>query len=185
MHVLDYMTEAAILCQRISHSDIERLAEGLAELRGKGRLYIIGLGGSMANAIHMAADLRKLCDIDAHSFSNISELTARANDNGMENIFCGWLRFAQREDALLILSVGGGTNEVSVSILKAIDMWHGGKIFGIVGPDGGRTASRADVCIKIPAPEGRTTPHTEAFQAVIWHALVSHPLLQRRPTTWV
>ena len=158
------------------------MAQSLHDLKGK--LYIIGMGGSLANAIHMAADLRKLCDIDAEAFDNIAELTSRANDEGLETIFVDWLKNAWFNDALLVLSVGGGTSLVSNSICKAIDSFRG-QVLGIVGPHGGYTASKATVCIKIPVenPE-RVTPHTEAFQAVIWHLLVSHPLLQKRKTKW-
>ena len=182
MHVLDYMTEAANLCHRISHADIERMAKSLAALEG--RLYIIGMGGSLANAVHMAADLRKLCNIDAEAPSNLAELTARANDEGLDTIFTGWLAHATDKDKLMVLSVGGGTPRVSRAIYDAIDAFPG-EVLGIVGPDGGRTAERADVVVKIPVENmKRVTPHTEAFQALVWHALVSHPLLQKNETTW-
>ena len=139
----------------------------------------------MANSIHMAADFRKLCNINAFAFDNIAELTARANDEGLENIFTGWLSNIGKDDALFVLSVGGGTLRVSLSIVNAIDHAQscGAKIFGIVGPNGGYTWTRGDVVIRIPATKN-ITPHTEAFQAVIWHALVSHPLLQRNATKW-
>ena len=134
----------------------------------------------------MAADLRKLCDIDAEAFDNIAELTARMNDEGPDTIFLDWLKRMISDDALMVLSVGGGTERVSKSIVYAIEMAHEceAQIYGIVGPDGGFTTKIADIVIRIPAPEGAITPHTEAFQAVIWHALVSHPLLQKRPTKW-
>ena len=182
------MQEVAEIAKQISQADIEKMAEKLAEARHWGaKVFIIGLGGSMANAIHMAADLRKLCDIDAEAFDNIAELTARANDEGLDTIFVDWLKRKRLADTLLVLSVGGGTDKVSTAICKAIDVfadYPGGPILGIVGPDGGYTAQKADCCVKIPAPAGRITPHTEAFQAVVWHCLVSHPLLQKRPTTW-
>jgi len=176
------MTEAANLCHRISHSDIEKMAESLSRMKGK--LYIIGLGGSLANAIHMAADLRKLCDLDAYAFSNVAELTARANDEGLENIFKDWIGESNAWDKLLVLSVGGGTSTVSQSLCKAIDSFRG-QVLGITGPHGGYTASKASICIKIPVENpAHVTPHSEAFQAVIWHCLVSHPLLQKNKTKW-
>ena len=184
-HVLDYLTEAANLCHRISHAEIEKMAEALDGCRQmKAKVYIVGLGGSLANAIHMAADLRKLCEIDAEAFDNIAELTARANDEGLESIFVDWLSETTVWDKLIVLSVGGGTSVVSQSICKAIDAFKG-QVLGIVGPHGGYTASKASICIKIPVEnEKHVTPHTEAFQAVIWHLLVSHPLLQKNKTTW-
>lgn len=150
----------------------------------KGRVYCIGLGGSLANAIHLAADLKKLCRIDAEAVSNVAELSARANDEGIETIFDG-IRITSA-DALFVLSVGGGTASVSMAIGHAIQRASGAgaRILGIVGPDGGFTAARAHVCVKIPAPQERVTPHTEAFQAVVWHCLVSHPLLQKARTKW-
>lgn len=151
------------------------------------KLYIIGLGGSLANAIHMAADFRKLCNIDAEAFDNIAEITARMNDDGPETIFDNWLEKISSQDALMVLSVGGGTPEVSRGICRAVERAkkNGAAIFGIVGPQGGYTASNADLCIKVPvANEKHITPHTEAFQAVIWHCLVSHPLLQKNRAKW-
>ena len=182
MHILDYMTEAANLCHRISHSDIELMARSLASLKGK--LYIVGMGGSLANAIHMAADLRKLCNIDAEAFDNLAELTARANDEGIETIFTDWVSRSTTDDKLLVLSVGGGTSMVSTAIINAINAFKG-QVLGIVGPHGGYTAHKADICVKVPVEnEKHVTPHTEAMQAVIWHCLVSHPLLQKNATKW-
>lgn len=176
------MEEAQEICRLLPHKEIEDLADALMIL--KGRLYIIGLGGSAANAIHMAADLCKLCDLDALAFCNISELTARANDEGWHSIYDGFLSRATPDDALMVLSVGGGAPMVSYPIVNAIDAFPG-KVYGIVGPMGGHTGAHADICIKIPGVNLKhVTPHTEAFQAVIWHALVSHPKLQKRPTKW-
>ena len=138
----------------------------------------------MANAIHMAADLGKLCNVDALAFSNIAELTARANDEGWHTIFDGFLANAQEDDALIVLSVGGGTPTVSLPIVTAISAFPG-KVYGIVGPNGGHTALHGDIIIQVPVKNPKhVTSHTEAFQAVVWHALVSHPLLQKRATTW-
>ena len=185
MHVLDYMTEASNLCHRVSHGDIEKMVEALDGCRRmKAKVYVIGLGGSMANAIHMAADLRKLCQIDAEAFDNIAELTARANDEGLETIFVDWLSDTNVWDKLIVLSVGGGTSMVSQALVKAIDVFKG-QVLGIVGPHGGYTAEKAGVCIKIPVEnEKHVTPHTEAFQMVIVHCLVSHPKLQKNATKW-
>ena len=182
MHILDYMTEAATICQRISHADIERMAESLAAMKGK--LYIIGLGGSAANAIHAAADFRKLCNLNAEAFDNIAEITARANDEGLDTIFVDWLKDSSAWDKLMVLSVGGGTPLVSNAICNAIDASKG-QVLGIVGPDGGYTAEKGSIVIRIPVENAKhVTPHTEAFQAVIWHCLVSHPLLQRNKPKW-
>jgi D-sedoheptulose 7-phosphate isomerase len=181
------MNEAAKLCERISHSQIDAMANALAALRARdGRLYIIGIGGSLANAVHMAADLRKLCMIDAETFDNLAEITARANDEGFETIFEQWMSEIEAKDALMVLSVGGGTMHVSKAILLAVQQAKraGAKVLGIVGPNGGETYERGDLVIRVPAEGGHITPHTESFQAVLWHCLVSHPLLQRKATKW-
>ena len=176
------MAEAAQIAKDIDHDAIDRLAARLSVL--KGRCYVIGLGGSMANAIHMAADLGKLCNLDAQSFDNLAELTARANDEGWHTIFDGFLSRATPDDALFVLSVGGGAPTVSIPLVQAIDAFPG-DIFGIVGPRGGHLALHADLVIQIPVRNPKhITPHTEAFQAVVWHCLVSHPLLQKRATKW-
>ena len=182
------MTEAKDLCSRISHADIESLAVALSKFhKSKGKVWIVGLGGSLANAIHMAADLRKLCNIDSEAFDNIAELTARMNDEGPETIFINWLSRMRENDCLLVLSVGGGTANVSRSLREAINTAKnkGRPVYGIVGPKGGYTSDRADICIKIPVENLKhITPHTEAFQMVIIHCLVSHPLLQMNRTKW-
>lgn len=169
----------------IDRHAVETLANALCGIReGKGRVFVIGLGGSYANAEHAAADLRKLCDIQAYA-PNVAEMSAWANDSGAKEAFTGFLNWMQAGDALLVLSVGGGTTEVSAAIHTAVEKGRRcGSVFGIVGPDGGRTAELADVVVKIPAPKSRVTPHTEAFQSVVWHLLVSHPLLQRNATKW-
>lgn len=182
MHVLNYLTETAEICHRLSHAEIEDVAVSLSNMKGK--LYIIGLGGSLANAIHAAADFRKLCNLNAEAFDNIAELTARANDEGLETIFTDWVKDSNVWDKLLVLSVGGGTSVVSKAICNAIDAFKG-QVLGITGPHGGYTALKASICIKVPVEnEKHVTPHTEAFQAVIWHCLVSHPLLQKNRTKW-
>jgi D-sedoheptulose 7-phosphate isomerase len=187
VHCSDYLRQTSEIALRLDPILLEAFVKELAGTRAfRGRAFIIGLGGSMANATHMAADLRKLCVVDAYSFDNHAELTARANDEGWDTIFTGWLRFMEAKDVLIVLSVGGGTDDISTPIIRAIEhaRTRGAAVLGIVGPDGGYTAKHADIAIKIPAPRDAMTPHTEAFQAVIWHALVSHPLLQRKKTTW-
>jgi D-sedoheptulose 7-phosphate isomerase len=158
----------------------------------KGRLFILGVGGSAANASHAVNDFRKICEIEAYApTDNVSELTARTNDEGWNTSFIEWLRESNLKiyDTVLVLSVGGGDVEKNVSpnLIKAIDFASSrhAYVIGIVGRDGGYTAKTADVCIKIPTVNaGRVTPHTEAFQAVIWHLLVSHPLLKQTQTKW-
>ena len=183
MFCKDYLKTTAEIALTIDHYEIERLIVELYKTLG--RIYVIGLGGSMANAIHFAADLRKLCHMDAQTV-NYAEFSARANDEGMATVFTGWMRTITAQDTLFVLSVGGGTDEVSTGITAAVNLAkdRGAKILGIVGPDGGNTAKLATCCIKIPAPAGAITPHTEAFQAVVWHAIVSHPLLQRTKAKW-
>jgi D-sedoheptulose 7-phosphate isomerase len=135
----------------------------------------------------MAADLRKLCDIDALALENIAEITARANDEGVHTIFDGWLNRATSKDALMVLSVGGGTAHVSEALVHAIEEAKAARarVYGIVGPDGGYTARHADLVIRVPVENRKhITPHTEAFQSVICHCLVSHPVLQKHRTTW-
>lgn len=181
MHAKAFLQETAEIAGLIDHDAIDRLAARLSVVK---KVYVIGLGGSLANAIHMAADLRKLCDVDAEAFDNIAELTARANDEGLDSIFLDWTKRATRDDALMVLSVGGGTTEVSEAIWCAVRVFPGA-IFGIVGPVGGITSARGELVIKVPVGNPKhVTPHTEAFQAVIWHALVSHPLLQKNKTKW-
>jgi D-sedoheptulose 7-phosphate isomerase len=170
----------------IDRHAVDTLAHSLAGVRdGKGRVFVIGLGGSYSNAEHFACDLRKLCDIEAYA-PNAAELTAWANDAGPDLAFEGHLKYMRAGDALLVLSVGGGTVDVSPAIHRCVEhaVKMRDKVFGIVGEPGGITAEKADVVVKIPTPRGRITPHAEAFQAVIWHCLVSHPVLQKAATKW-
>ncbi len=185
-HIQTYLMEVADIADTIQPSEIANLVDELDQLRlNKGTLYIVGLGGSAANASHMAADFRKLCQIDARSLDNIAEITARANDEGWPTIFDGFLADLCEYDAVFILSVGGGTDKVSVPLIEVLSKarFVRAKIFGITGPDGGYTHQHANICIRIPC-KTNTTPHTEAFQAVLWHCLVSHPKLQRVKTKW-
>ena len=186
-HVRTYLSEACRIAEQIDADKVEALAVELAALRERGgRLFVLGLGGSAANASHAVNDLRRLCGIEAYApTDNVAEITAAMNDDGVASLFN--LNHMTENDALLVLSVGGGTDEVSLSLTAAVKEAHSyaDDIYGIVGRDGGETAKHAKVCVIVPPlyPE-RVTPHTEAFQSVILHALVSHPLLQKRATKW-
>ena len=188
-HCRSFLDETAEIASLIKAGEVAHLVSQLVELRSrKGRLFVMGLGGSAANASHAVNDFRKLCGIEAYTpTDNVAEFTARANDEGWDTMFSAWMSFARAEDGLLILSVGGGTEEVSRPLVNAIKLGKllGMKILGIVGRDGGFTKQNADCCIVIPTvtPE-RVTPHTEAFQSVILHCIVSHPDLQMRATKW-
>lgn len=191
VHGHDFLNECAEICVRFEAYLIDDLAEELHALRERGgRLFVLGVGGSAANAGHCAADLRKLCGIEAYAPSdNVAELTARANDEGWDTIFSGWLRVSRMrtEDALLVLSVGGGAPGVSECLVRAMEvaMVKKSKIFAILGRDDGFAARHADIAIVIPQVNAaRITPLAEAFQAVVWHALVSHPRLQINQTKW-
>lgn len=184
-HTEQYMREVAEINRALDWDAVERMANTLDRLRyAKGRLFLIGLGGSAANCAHAASDFRTLCEIDAYSLIDPTEFSARANDGGLSNVFRSMLkaRDITDRDVLMVLSVGGGTVEVSKSIVLALPLAH--TILGIVGPNGGMTFQKAANCIRIPAPETNVTPHTEAFQAVILHCLVSHPILQRNACKW-
>ena len=192
-HARVFFAEVGQVCERIDLAAIERLADELVRLRERGgRLFLLGVGGSAANCSHAANDFRKLCGIEAYSpVDNVAELTARANDEGWDTIFSGWLGVSRlkAEDAVLILSVGGGdaARNVSRNLIAAIDFARarGSKVFGIVGRNSGYTAKNADVVILIPQVNANhVTPLSEAFQAVVWHCLVSHPKLQQRRTKW-
>jgi len=192
-HTEAFFAAATQLCSDISFTSIETLARELDRLRERrGRLFLIGVGGSAGNCSHAVNDFRKLCGIEAYSpTDNVSELTARTNDEGWDTVFAAWLDTSRldEKDAILVFSVGGGDVErnVSANIVKAIDFakTRRAKVFGIVGRDSGHTAKYGDVVILIPQVDPNwVTPLSEAFQAVVWHCLVSHPSLQRRPTKW-
>jgi D-sedoheptulose 7-phosphate isomerase len=189
----DYLSETAQLVGRLDRDAIERAAAGLAAVRDRGgRLFVLGVGGSAGHASHAVNDFRKICGLEAYApTDNVSELTARINDDGWETSFSEWLRGSRLDaaDALLIFSVGGGNRErgVSVNLVRALEFGRemGAGIFGIVGRDGGYTAQVADACVVIPvASDERVTPHTEGLCAVVWHLLVSHPLLAAHPGKW-
>ena len=192
-HTQDYFTEVQKIAATLDYTAIERLGGELAELRQReGRLFLLGVGGSAANCAHAVNDFRKLCGIEAYApTDNVSELTARTNDEGWHTVFSEWLKVsrAKAQDAVLVFSVGGGNMEKNVSpnIVAALQeaRGRGMKIFGIVGRDGGYTKQVGDVVVVVPTvDDNRVTPHAEAFQAVVWHCLVSHPILQQNKTKW-
>ena len=192
-HAAEFFAQSSAICGKIDLSKIEALAAALGLLREHGgRLFMLGVGGSAGNCSHAVNDFRKLCGIETYSpVDNVSELTARANDEGWETIFAGWLEVSRlsERDAIFVLSVGGGDLErnVSTNLIRAIDFARarGAKVFGIVGKDTGYTAKNADVVVAIPQVKAEwVTPLSEAFQAVVWHCLVSHPALQVRKTKW-
>ena len=188
-----FLDESVALINKLDAASIEATAEGLASVRnGGGRLFILGVGGSAGHASHAVNDFRKICGFEAYCpTDNVSELTARVNDEGWDTCFSEWLKGSRlrKGDALLVFSVGGGNREknVSVNLVRSLELARevGAKIFGIVGRDGGYTKQVADACVLIPvvSPD-RTTPHTEGFAAVVWHLLVSHPALQKSATKW-
>ena len=188
-----YIDESIKILQTLDPQSIENTAIGLAKTRdGGGRLFILGVGGSAGHASHAVNDFRKICQFEAYSpADNVSELTARVNDEGWDTSFSEWLKVSRisAQDALLIFSVGGGSREknISVNLIKSIELAKSvdAKVFGIIGKDGGYTKQMADACVVIPvvSPD-RITPHTEGFCAVVWHLLVSHPALKARVTKW-
>jgi len=192
-HTATFLSEVRETANRLSAADVESLCDELAALRErKGRLFIMGVGGSAGNSSHAVNDFRKLCGIEAYApTDNVSELTARTNDEGWQTVFAEWLKVSQANamDAIMIFSVGGGNLEKNVSpnIVAAVQeaKARGLKVLGIVGRDGGYTKKAGDVVVVIPTvEEARVTPHAEAFQAVVWHCLVSHPKLQKNATKW-
>jgi D-sedoheptulose 7-phosphate isomerase len=192
-HVVNYFTKVAELTKQIDLSKISKLAGALKELReNKGRLFILGVGGSAANASHAVNDFRKLCKIETYSpTDNVSELTARTNDEGWNTVFVEWLKVSNicEKDAILVLSVGGGNEEkqVSVGLIHALKeaKQKNAKVYGILGKDGGYTAQIADIAVVIPPiDDSLITPLSEAYQAVVWHCLVSDPELQLISTKW-
>ena len=191
--VQQYLDEAARIVEQLDRQAIENVVALLAGTRaGGGRLFILGVGGSAANASHAVNDFRKIAGFEAYApTDNVSELTARTNDEGWATVFEAWLRGSRLRaaDLILVLSVGGGNVEASVSpnLVAALDYSRsvGARVIGIVGRDGGYTARVADACVTVPTVNpAHVTPHTEAFQAVVWHLLVSHPSLKVTETKW-
>jgi D-sedoheptulose 7-phosphate isomerase len=191
--VQNYLKETLSVVQALDVAELEALAQGLGKVRdGGGRLFILGVGGSAGHASHAVNDFRKICGFEAYApTDNVSELTARINDEGWDTSFSEWLKGSRlnNQDALLIFSVGGGNREKNVSpnLVRALELAEtvGAKVFGVVGKDGGATKRAAQACVVIPPLYvDRITPHTEGLAAVVWHLLVSHPALKRRATRW-
>jgi D-sedoheptulose 7-phosphate isomerase len=188
-----HLQETVAILQRLDVAAIEKIVTLLAQIRAHaGRIFFVGIGGSAANCSHAVNDFRKLLGIECYSpTDNVSELTARINDEGWESSFVNWLKVSRLNDrdAIFVLSVGGGSSEknVSLNLVAAVNYARqtGAKIIGIVGRDGGHTATLADASVIVPIVNPKTvTPHTEAFQAVIWHLLVSHPRLRTGDPKW-
>jgi D-sedoheptulose 7-phosphate isomerase len=188
-----HINEATRILQELDQSAIEAIANLLSNLqKDSGRLFFLGVGGSAANCSHAVNDFRKITGIEAYApTDNVSELTARTNDEGWETVFIEWLKTSRlrNQDMIFVFSVGGGSLEknISTNLVRALQYAKevGARIVGVVGRDGGYTAEVADACVIVPTINAQTvTPHAEAFQAVIWHLLVSHPILKETQTKW-
>ena len=192
-YTTDYLGEASAVLKQLDVAAINRMVEMLVQLRDRGgRLFFLGVGGGAGNASHAVNDFRKIAGIEAYApTDNVSELTARSNDEGWESVFANWLRGSRlnAKDMIFVFSVGGGSLEhhVSPNLVRALEYSRvvGASILGVVGRDGGCTAQMAEACVVVPTVNPATvTPHTESFQALVWHLLVSHPALQAEPTKW-
>ena len=192
-YTAQYLAETREIVDRLDHAAIDRLVALLVALRDRGgRLFVLGVGGSAANASHAVNDFRKIARIEAYTpTDNVAELTARINDDGWETTFAAWLRTSRlsAHDMVLVFSVGGGdlARNISPNLVRALEHAKavGAAVAGVVGRNGGYTAQVADVCVIVPTVNPETvTPHTEAFQAVVWHLLVSHPALRAAATKW-
>lgn len=192
-HAETYLAQAAEICRSLDPAEMEAMVAALVDLRARGgRLFILGVGGSAANCGHAVNDFRKLCAIEAYApTDNVAELTARTNDEGWESVFAGWLEVSKAgaNDAVLVFSVGGGSRKrnVSPNLVLALEYakQHGLKILGVVGRDGGYTKQVGDHVMVVPVVDANhITPHSEAFQAVIWHGLVCHPDLMAKANKW-
>jgi D-sedoheptulose 7-phosphate isomerase len=190
---LQHLREASEIIEKLDADAIEGMADLLATVKAEGgRIFFLGVGGSAGNASHAVNDFRKIVGIESYApTDNVSELTARTNDEGWSTVFAEWLKISKlnAKDVLFILSVGGGNLEKNISpnLVEALKLAKsvGAKVTGIVGRDGGYTAQVADVCVVVPTVNTETiTPHSEAFQAVVWHLLVSHPKLKANQTKW-
>lgn len=189
----EYLNECIEICNRIDPEEIEKMASLINSIRDNdGRIFFLGVGGGAGHAGHAVNDFRKICSIESYApTDNVSELTARVNDEGWDTSYVNWLKGSKlcKKDLLFVFSVGGGNLEknISVNILKSLQLGveRGSKICGVVGRDGGYTAQVADACIVVPTVnEANITPHTEAFQAVVWHLLVAHPMLLANEMKW-
>ncbi len=192
-YALQHLQEATEIIQKMDATAIEEMADLLATVKTEGgRIFFLGVGGSAGNCSHAVNDFRKIVGIESYApTDNVSELTARTNDEGWASVFVEWLKISklQAKDALFILSVGGGNLEKNISpnLVEAIKLAKtlGAKVTGVIGRDGGYTAQVADACLIVPTVNPATiTPHDEAFQAVLWHLLVSHPKLKTHQTKW-
>jgi D-sedoheptulose 7-phosphate isomerase len=192
-YVDKFLAEARTITEQVNRTDIERMIEVILDIRGHdGRLFFLGVGGGAGNASHAVNDFRKIAGIESYSpCDNVSELTARTNDNGWESVFVDWLKGSHlnHQDGVFVFSVGGGNQEknISVNLIQALKYAKntGAKIIGIVGRDGGYTGKVADACVIIPmVSETTVTAHTEAFQAVIWHLIVSDPRIRITEMKW-
>ena len=192
-YALQHLKEASEIIEKIDVAAIEKMADLLATVKTEGgRIFFLGVGGSAGNCSHAVNDFRKIVGIECYApTDNVSELTARTNDDGWASVFVEWLKVSKliAKDALFIFSVGGGNLEKNISpnLVEAIKLAKtvGAKVTGVVGRDGGYTAQAADACVIIPTVNPDTiTPHSEAFQAVVWHLLVSHPKLKVNQTKW-
>ena len=192
-YAAQHLKEASEIIQQLDIESIEKVADLLAKVKSdQGRIFFLGVGGSAGNCSHAVNDFRKIVEIESYApTDNVSELTARTNDDGWPTIFEPWLKLSKlkSKDAVFIFSVGGGNLEKNISpnLVNALKLAKtvGAKITGVVGRDGGYTAQVADACVIIPTVNTETiTPHSEAFQAVVWHLLVSHPKLKENQTKW-
>ena len=191
-HTQNYFREVIEVARGIDLAQVERMVDILAEARSKGRLFILGVGGSAGNAGHAVNDFRKLCGIEAYApTDNVSELTARVNDDGWPTSFANWLKGSRirADDVVMVFSVGGGNAEknISANIVEALKLAKsaGAKVIGVVGRDGGYTKQVADACVVVPTVNAsNVTPHTEAFHAVVWHGMVTHPKLIVNEMKW-
>jgi len=192
-YIKEFLDESKLIIDEIDQKEIIKMVNIFKDVRSNdGRLFILGVGGGAGHASHAVNDFRKICGIEAYTPSdNVSELTARVNDDGWETSYVNWLKISKlnKNDALLVFSVGGGNLEknISANIVKCLQLAQevGAKSCGVVGRDGGYTAQTADACVVIPPLNSETvTPQTEAFQAVVWHLIVSHPELQKFEMKW-
>jgi D-sedoheptulose 7-phosphate isomerase len=187
-----YLDEVAEIAAAIPRDAMERMAQGIAAVRERGgRLFVLGVGGGAGHASHAVNDFRKIAHIESYTPSdNVSELTARVNDEGWETSYAAWLRTSRlnAKDAVLVFSVGGGSREhdISMNLVLAMELATevGAPIYALVGKADGHAAQAAEVAIVVPSPAARRTPHVESFQAILWHLLVSHPAVEAQPGKW-